>query len=48
MKIGAYVINLNRSIARWEGLSRKADSPALDVGMMQRSSWKMTWNSSPI
>lgn len=31
MKIGAYVINLNRSIARWEGLSRKANSLALDV-----------------
>jgi glycosyl transferase family 25 len=31
MKIGAYVINLRRSIARWEGLSRKADSLALDV-----------------
>lgn len=31
MKIGAYVINLNRSIARWEGLSRRANSLALDV-----------------
>ncbi len=31
MKIGAYVINLNRSIARWEGLSRKADSLELEV-----------------
>ena len=31
MKIGAYVINLNRSIARWEGFSREANSLALDV-----------------
>jgi glycosyl transferase, family 25 len=31
MKIGVYVINLNRSIARWEGLSRKADALELEV-----------------
>lgn len=31
MKIGAYVINLNRSIGRWEGLSRKANSLELDI-----------------
>lgn len=31
MKIGAYVINLNRSIVRWEGFSQKANSLALDV-----------------